>query len=185
MDNKLKKFFSKCVWLTIIIFVIRCLISKYSLINNFSLYDLCGYAGEAISISTFIMLLYEKYFWKSKYNVFNEMPVLHKQYKGVLHSNYDNKARNATLTVKQTLLTLSFTLNTEESRSSSFSSSIEQQNGEWKIIYSYINNPNSMVRDRSEIHYGTTILYIDGDKLNGRYYTDRMTRGDISFEPVK
>ena len=52
------------------------------------------------------------------------------------------------------------------------------------MTYTYLNNPMQQVRNRSEIHYGTTMLYIDSpDELNGMYFTDRQTTGDMHFMP--
>lgn len=71
---------------------------------------------------------------------------------------------------------------TEESKSSSISASIDKIQDEWQLIYFYLNVPQAKVRDRSSIHYGTALLSIENpEKLQGQYFTDRKTTGDMKF----
>lgn len=182
MTDRYNKFTSKCVWFTIAMFCVRCFISGTELINQFSLYDLYGYAGEAIAFSTVVMLTYEKWLWK--YNPLEETPVLMKKYIGTLLSTYDGRERDASIEIKQTLLSINVVLITAESRSKSISSSIEKIQDEWQLTYCYLNVPQANVRDRSAIHYGTALLCIENpDEIHGQYFTDRKTTGDMKFHP--
>ena len=56
-----------------------------------------------------------------------------------------------------------------------------------RLIYSYHNIPKATVHDRSAIHYGTTILDISEDEaeLNGFYWTNRGTKGDMKINKVR
>lgn len=75
-----------------------------------------------------------------------------------------------------------FTLATNESKSKSLSASIDDILGEMQLTYCYLNTPKSEYRDRSEIHYGTATLSIANPQiLEGQYYTDRKTNGDMLF----
>lgn len=49
MTENQSKFTKKVVWTTVFIFCIRCFISGTKIITDFSIYDLYGYTGEAIS----------------------------------------------------------------------------------------------------------------------------------------
>lgn len=49
------------LWVAIILFVLRCVISWKSIIAEFSLYNLFGYAGEAIAITTVFSIFYERF----------------------------------------------------------------------------------------------------------------------------
>lgn len=182
MTEKLSKFNKKAAWCAIIVFCIRCVCAHNNLITDFSFYDVYGYAGESIAVSTIILVAYEKWLWKI--NPLEKTPVLKKKYKGNIISNYDGKSRRATLEIKQTLLSVSVVLETEESRSRSISASIDNILDEWQLTYCYMNVPQIRVRDRSEIHYGTAILCVENaDELRGEYYTDRSTAGDMKFIP--
>ena len=183
MTKNYSKFTSKSIWFTIVMFCLRCFVSGTKIITEFSMYDLYGYAGEAIAFSAFVMLAYEKYLWK--YNPFEKTPVLKKKYKGTLLSTYDGIEREAVLEIKQTLLSISVVFITEESRSKSISASIEKIQEEWQLTYCYLNVPQASIRDRSAIHYGTALLCIENpEEIKGEYFTDRKTTGDMNFVPV-
>jgi hypothetical protein len=53
------------------------------------------------------------------------------------------------------------------------------------IAYTYRNEPDLALRGvRSEIHYGAAVLRVNGkpaNELDGRYWTDRPTRGTFRF----
>lgn len=84
--------------------------------------------------------------------------------------------------VKQTLLSVHITMVSDESKSNSLSASIDEIMGEKKLVYCYLNTPKSEYRERSEIHFGTAMLSLDNPKvLEGQYYTDRETSGDMYF----
>lgn len=151
-------------------------VKKYDI----SIYDLFGYAGEAVGLATVIMAAYERWLWRI--NPFETTPALKKIYTGKIVSSYDNIERPIELYIKQSLLPVQITMVSAESRSNSLSASVTGINGENSLIYHYLNTPQSKYRDRSEVHYGTAVLtIIDGTMLKGRYYTDRKTNGDIEL----
>lgn len=180
MKEQQKKLINISVWWAIVLFVLRCVISWKSVISNFSLYSIFGYASEAIGIAVIIVVLYEKYLWK--FNPFETTPKLASRYYGSFKSNYDSIERNAELIVKQTLLSVHVIMITDESKSKSLSASIENVLGEVQLTYCYLNTPKSEHRGRSEIHYGTAMLSVSNPKeISGQYYTDRQTTGDMRF----
>lgn len=180
MKEQQKKLIEKAVWCAVFLFVLRCLFSYEELITGVSLYDLSGHAGEAVSVTIVLAVLYEKRLWR--FNPFENTPKLAYRYSGILKSNYDHLERPASLIIKQTLLSVKITLLTDESKSNSLSATIEEILGEKLLIYCYINTPNSEQRDRSQIHYGTAIFSLScPTKIEGQYYTDRKTAGDMVF----
>lgn len=180
MNGQIKGFITKIAWCAVILFVLRCLISGETIITNFSIYDICGFVGEAISVTAIIATLYERWIWR--YIPIENTPKLFKEYEGVFISDYDNVERSAQLKIKQTLLTVQVTLITGESRSKSISSSIDIILNEKQLTYCYLNTPQAMVRHRSEIHYGTAMLCIENpNEIHGQYFTDRKTTGDMKF----
>lgn len=180
MKDQYTKFLSKALWTVLFVFFLRCLISWQSLFFSFSLYEIFGYAGEAIGIAALLLGVYEKWLWR--YVPFEETPVLKKRYFGTLKSTYDNIEREVDLEIKQTLLSINIVLISGESKSKSISSSIDSILGEQQLIFCYLNTPQAAVRNRSEIHYGTAMLCIENpNKLTGQYFTDRKTTGDMIF----
>jgi len=87
--------------------------------------------------------------------------------------------------IVQTFLHIQVQIKTDESWSNSICSScdINEDKGIRQLIYSYLNVPKASVRERSQIHYGTASLYISDDflKLEGNYWTDRKSQGELTF----
>ena len=182
MTERFSKFVNKCVWVVVIVFCVRCIISGTTIITEFSVYDLYGYGGESIAVSTVFMLLYEKKLWK--YNPWESTPVLQKKYTGTFISTHDGVERKANLEIKQTLLSVSVACETGESKSKSITASIDKIQDEWQLTYCYLNVPQANVRDRSAMHYGTAMLSIEKpEELKGQYFSDRKTTGDMNFYP--
>ena len=178
MNERVKKYYFNLLWLALILFVIRCLISMPK-----TLYDVYGCIGETITITVILACIYEKWLWK--YNPLRKTPVISKNYTGMLKSSDENIEREASLQVKQTLFSIQIIFTTGESKSKSISSSIDDILGEQQLTYCYLNTPNAEVRHRSEIHYGTAMLCVDNPKeLRGQYFTDRKTTGDMVFNAV-
>lgn len=183
MKNQYQKLLKISLWTVIIVFSVRCAISWQTIVNDFSFYNLWGYAGEAIGLASVFVILYERYLWRI--NPFEKTPKLAKQYTGTLTSHYDNIERPATIEILQTLLSIKVFVTTNESKSSSLSASIDDFLGEMQLTYCYLNTPKTAYRHRSEVHYGTAIICIkDPQNLFGQYYTDRKTMGDMTFTAI-
>lgn len=133
----------------------------------------------SITVTAVIAALYEKILWK--YDPFLKLPVLNGKYEGEVKSNFDGSERKIVVQIKQSLFSIFVLLKTEESSSKAISAKIIDRDGENVLTYTYINRPKTEVRDRSEIHYGTAILSITDNYeiLEGGYYTDRNTAGDM------
>lgn len=185
------------VWVTIVLFVIRCLIDSSGIavaINrreyfNCS-YSIYGYAGEAIGATAIFMAVFNKWLWKKKpfYLLTGDLPVLAKHYKGIISFVWNgvNQTRNSEIWIDQTFLNVSVKFGTNESTSNSVTASIEKVNNEQQLIYTYLNTPRAELQDRSAIHYGTAMLCVDDSKkLTGNYYTSRSTRGSMMFQAVE
>ena len=184
MEKKYGKLIKIAMWVAVVLFVIRCAISWSSIIAGITAYELFGYAGEAIGLAVILTVLYERKLWR--YNPWETTPKLHAKYTGTFISTYDNIVREGTLDIKQTLSTVSVVFSTNESKSRSLSASIDEIVGEKQLTYCYINQPKSEFRHRSEIHYGTAMLTIlENSRLEGQYFTDRKTLGDMVFTVVE
>lgn len=180
MNEQVKRFICKYIWLAIIFFSIRCFISGQKLIANFSAYDIFCYAGEGIALATIIMMLYERKLWR--YLPFEDTPIFCEKYTGTISSSYDGKEYPASLKIKQTLLTLTILFQSGESKSKSVCYSIDNLYGEKRLTYCYLNEPNALVRSRSSIHHGTAMICLENiNELTGQYFTDRKTTGDMKF----
>lgn len=179
MGKQFERFTKMTVWITLILFVARCFCSWQEIATEISLYSLYGYAGEAVTFSALLMVLYDKWIWKK---IPLGIPVLKKQYSGTLKSSFDGVEHDATLYIRQTFLSVHITMESEESRSISISASLDDVFDEMRLTYCYLNEPKIEYRNKSEIHYGTAVLRVnDPAKISGKYYTDRRTQGDMIF----
>lgn len=180
MHKEYGKLIKVTMWIAIVLFVLRCVVSWNSITAGVTAYELFGYAGEAIGFAVILTALYERKLWR--YNPWETVPKLYAKYVGIFSSTYDNVVREGTLNIKQTLLTVSVIFTTKESKSRSLSASIDEIMGEKQLTYCFMNIPESKYRDRSEIHFGTAMLTISEDgTLKGHYYTERKTLGDMEF----
>lgn len=184
MNKQYQNIIKISVWTTLIFFVVRCAISWQAIKTGSSLYELFGYAGEAIGMSAIFVAAFERWLWK--FFPFFSVPILKRRYAGVIKSSCDNIERKAELEIKQTFLSVKVTLKSNESKSNSISASIDEFLGEQQLTYCYLNTPKAEFRHRSEMHFGTAMLEITKDgTLKGTYYTDRKTYGDMFFTPIK
>lgn len=188
------KFGTISKWVLLCVFAIRCLISiegSMELWNEAKIIDLAytlfGYAGEAIGITSLIMVAFNYWLWKLKYvnKYIAKTPVLYWKYTGTFKSNYDDVEREGELAVRQTFLKINITFRTGESFSDSILASIEDIHGVDRLVYTYINEPRGELRDRSPLHYGTASLRIGADALQGDYYNDRKYVGSMDMKKAE
>lgn len=194
MNKQFNTFIKLYIWVTVICLLIRCLISKDSVIDllnehNFAklCYNLICFIGEATFFSTILMSLFNKYFWKWRWiRIFvNTPPVLASIYIGYIKSDWNKKEKeNVKLEIKQTFLSISLKLFTDESMSYSILSLFEIDSDPQKIYYFYHNIPEGHRFDSSIPHDGTAELTLMNDGvLSGNYYTERKTCGSMKFKP--
>ena len=97
----------------------------------------------------------------------------------------------AELAVKQTFFNIQIGIKTEESKSRSIGANfdIDEERGLAQLYYSYLNTPKPSIRERSQIHYGSTRLEFKNehqvDEMEGEYWTSRETTGEIKIEKKK
>lgn len=183
MNNRYKIFSTIYIVVMIGVLVIRLMIDNWNAQTGVNgIYQWWGYFGDASAISTIIMFLFNKFFWRFCPGFL----VLSKHYKGYLCSSYDNKNRFAEIKVEQTFLSISIKLITEESSSSSIVANIEKINNEECLTYMYFNQPKAYIQERSPLHYGYVIFnFANKGELKGNYFTGRKTNGYIEMMACK
>ena len=180
MNKQINSLLKKAMWVSIVLFGIRCAVSFEEIKTNPSLYSSLGYAGEAVGVAAILMVIYEKWLWR--FDPFAGIPCIKGSYSGTIKSNYDSVVREASLQISQTFLSVRATMSTNESKSKSLAASIENVSGINELIFTYHNDPRAEHREGSPIHYGTARFALDEkDHLSGQYYTDRKTFGDLDF----
>jgi hypothetical protein len=158
-------------------------------LNSIDFNKAISHVSTTISINIVIWMIFIAWMWKWKifYPWLVPFPNLSGEWTGTIKSNWKEKTLDPIpirLTIRQTFFNIQVKIKTAESRSYSVSSSfdIDFDRGFQQLFYSYLNTPKSGVRERSEIHYGSTVLNFEGftvRKMEGEYWTDRETTGEI------
>lgn len=185
MKGIIEKLIKRFAWITLIVFILRCLISFEAIRTSCTAYMIFGYCGEAIGIVAVIFVFYERLLWKKDKTL--KIPIFYKKYSGVFKTVWDNQeiTRNIDLSIEQSLFSIKVHVITDESTSNSLSCSLDEILGRNTLVYTYINKPIEAVRDRSQIHYGTSVFDVTNiQHLTGYYFTDRKTTGDIFIDKV-
>jgi len=148
--------------------------------------------STTISINIVIWLIYIKWAWKLKifYPWLVPFPNLSGEWEGVIISNEKERQLDQIpiqVSISQSFFNVQIRIKTGESKSYSLGASfdIDRERGIQQLVYSYLNTPRPGVRDRSEIHYGSTILSFTRYpvlEMEGEYWTTRETTGEIKIK---
>ncbi len=150
------------------------------------------HVSTTISINIILWMLFIALAWKWKifYPWLVPFPNLSGNWEGTIKSNWKEKELEPIpieVSITQNFFNVQVRIKTKESRSYSIGASfdIDNERGFQQLFYTYLNTPKAGVRERSEIHYGSTILNFDGfkvTKMDGEYWTDRETTGEITLK---
>lgn len=140
----------------------------------------------------FLLAIFDRWAWRLRilHGWFVPRPDLRGTWCVELKSDWRNQATDkvidpivAYLVVRQTFSTINARMLTAESASELVAGEINRaSDGTYRLAAIYRNEPKLSVRDRSAIHYGAIVLDVLGDPvkdLNGYYWTDRKTRGEL------
>ena len=190
--HNIKNFIGVLVFLSLVTFlIIYCVQGHNAIPMNIKL--LFGDISKTVFVLTLISSLFISFGWK--WRIFKGwlvvIPDLSGKWIGIMYSNYKNPPLEIPMEIEifQTFFHTMVKLKTGESQSVSLVASfdIDKDKGIKRLIYSYHNIPKATVQDRSAIHYGTTILDISEDEavLNGCYWTNRASKGDMNLKKVR
>lgn len=144
------------------------------------------------TIAALVFTLWERFIWKWKaMRYFTGVPLIAGTWRGDLVSSYIHPDGTSVppiptvIYISQSASRWTVTLFTGESKSTSeHAKLIHDPDGRWRLIWQYVNTPRPAVRDRSERHKGAAEVYIGaqpGEGLEGSYFTDRRTDGELKF----
>lgn len=151
---------------------------------------------KVVSIDLLVIAVFVKWGWKCK--IFRgwlvPFPNLHGTWTGLIYSDWKNPETGekpapipVMLTVNQSFFHISCMMCTSEMESSSYSEGflIDSDRQLKKVAYSYTSKPRLSLSERSIPHDGTAVFQIiekPKQKLKGRYWTERLTKGEIVLE---
>lgn len=186
----LKTYIKVLVFLSISVFLAFYFLASRK--GSVGILELWGCIGKTASLVFVIVFIFEKWLWKCK--IFHPwlvpVPNLVGTWRGTIRYFWDGENHEKSIQVKlnQSFFYVLVQIKTDESWSTSVCASfdIDEKKGIRRLIYSYYNVPKISVRDRSQIHYGTACLDICDDfrKLEGNYWTDRKSQGELVFYKV-
>jgi len=129
--------------------------------------------------------------WKGFQGWLVPFPNLQGTWAGTIQTTWRNSATELTpvpipvlLVIRQSFSSVNCVMYSRESTSSSTAAQItgEEGSGQPQLCFIYSNCPLASVRERSQMHQGAAILRIVSKPervLEGQYWTDRRTTGDI------
>lgn len=151
---------------------------------------------QAITGYLFVAFLFSRWIWKLKIlqGWLIKVPNLQGTWKGEIKSDWINPETGkgidpipVVLVIRQTFSTIKCTLMTKESTSYSTTADITlvPSSEDLSLTYNYTNRSKAIIRDRSPIHDGASILKIIKNPkrvLEGEYWTSRKTHGEMHLE---
>lgn len=164
--------------------------------NIFDIQEAINFVSKIISIDLFVYALFVKWFWKWKpfRNILVLDPNIQGTWIGILESSWKNEETGekvppipTMLTITQDLHNVNCVMHTGEMKSRSYSGSFNIDDGKQikQLVYTYTSNPGIHIRERSQPHDGTAVFDIiesSERKLKGRYWSERLTKGEITLE---
>ncbi|MFG0722106.1 hypothetical protein ACF8PU_10590 [Pseudomonas sp. GLN_6] len=158
--------------------------------------DFFGLIPKVVSFDLLIIAIFVKWGWKLK--AFRgwlvPFPNLNGSWVGFIYSDWKNPETGekppripVMLTIKQSFFHTSYMMRTSEMESSSYSEGflIDPDRQIKKLAYAYTSKPRLSLNERSIPHDGTAVFHIienPKQKLVGRYWTERLTKGEIVLE---
>ena len=189
MTESNRKFFTWGIVLTVLlVYGILFLITQD--LKNVSPLGMLKIIPTTVTVALLLWFVFSKWGWKWK--IFHTWlvatPDLSGRWEGTLHYVWNGQEGDRSTNVKilQNFNHVTVILSTSESDSRSVSASfdIDEKRGIYALYYTYVNEPNITIQDRSAIHYGTTRLRYDPDNpsvLKGEYWTSRDTKGTMEL----
>ena len=189
----------------LVILVLILLVFLYSLAVNFTSYTwsfdtLVSIVGYSIAITSLLLKLIDRYFWKNillflskyrwlwEYFADYEVPILKNEYNCTIKYEWDGKKgeKQSQIEIIQTYSSINVTLITDEIRSDSIISEIKKQDNTFILYYIYNTSPKAEFNSVNPAQYGGCKIVLDSitksisnQNLSGSYWTTSKTIGDI------
>jgi SMODS-associating 2TM, beta-strand rich effector domain len=149
--------------------------------------------GPAVTLAGVMLWLWDRFIWR--WPVVRSIagrPVLHGTWHGELVSDACDEVTgiqvpvdsDVYLVIRQRFWSVSARLLTKDSASLSLTASFKADgDGVQQLLYVYRATPRPAVQLKSKMHLGAVVLDTprDGSHLQGRYFTDRKSGGELRF----
>ena len=145
-----------------------------------------------VGVILLLLSAFDLFLWRipALHPWFVRRPNLRGTWRATLRSNWVEPSSGVTvapiegyMAISQTFSRLSLRLMTAESRSEMIGAEIlRSEDGTYRVVGVYRNEPKLGARDKSPIHNGAVLLQVLGSppfSLEGHYWTDRNTAGEL------
>jgi len=182
----------------ILLFFSAILWFAFAFFGGLRLYNLWAFLKLFPNVATLDLLVWSLFAkWGWRWKIFQgwlvPFPDLNGTWQGNIRSNWTDKetgkkppAISAILSIKQTFGKISCVMRTAEMVSHSYIEgfTLDRDKQIRQLTFSYTSRPKPSVKERSTPHDGTIVFDLIGkpvSKLEGRYWTDRETTGEITL----
>ena len=148
----------------------------------------------SVTLSIIIRSVFIIWFWKiTPFRYIHDTPILEGEWLGNFKSSWKNQdGLPATESIcakisQPDIFSVFIEQTTKESVSRSYGEELKKSGNETYILsYSYLNEPNANIRDKSSIAYGSVryIINIKSLSIKGNYWTDKKTTGTVELKKV-
>jgi hypothetical protein len=141
----------------------------------------------SVTAVALLFLAHDRWLWRLRMLRFGR-PLLAGTWRGKLTSTFvgTDGEEFKDLPVHLLVRSISATLMADRSESESTTTSLRcAPDGRWHLAWTYSNIPRPAQRQTSAPHRGTCDLVIGGahgERLQGEYYTDRQSQGELTFD---
>ena len=148
-----------------------------------------------VGITATALAAYDRWLWRTLgLPTLHGIPDLNGTWFGEIRSMWTNPATGiepaalpVALVIRQTYSALSLRMFTGESTSVSLAAGLQREiDGRIVVSYLFRNEPALSVQDNSRVHHGGARLALGGDRdvLDGSYWTDRDSKGEMTLRRV-
>lgn len=184
-----QKYIHTLIWILAIVWAVLLIINGFDITLEFF-----KPISTVTGIGILIIGLFERWIWEWRWlhPWFVSVPNIAGTWQGQIISDWIDEANmqkkppiEAYIIIRQTFSSIQVKLVTQESSSELIDGKLFKNNGIVRLTGVYMNISKQAYRDKSPIHYGGIFLEIcenDSVILEGYYWTDRKSRGDLYFK---
>ena len=140
---------------------------------------------KAISITSIIYYLFNNFIWTlcKKIPFLNDIipPNISGKWNGFIFSSYTKREKKVKFTIKQTFSSCKISIDTNEITSDSLCANWIKEGDTFYLIYNYRTSLKNLGNYTNPSQYGTAKIALNGNKIEGNYWTSRNTVGTINL----
>lgn len=155
----------------------------FYVICNMSIIDSCT---KSVFIVCTFYYVFNNFLWTlfKKIPFLNDIipPNINGKWNGFIFSSYTKREKKVNFTIKQTFSSCKISIDTNEITSDSLCANWIKEGDTFYLIYNYRTSLKNLGNSSTNpSQYGTAKIALNGDKIEGDYWTSRNTVGTINL----